>query len=102
VIGSDRAVRTQESAEPVYHAMEPRKAAHQQPKVRFIDSMSRYLGEADGRKEFDKLILIAPPRSIGELRDALEPGAAAKVAALLAKDLTKMPNFELEKYFERI
>lgn len=45
--------------------------------------------------EFDQLVICAPPRMLGILRDHMPTGLAAVVRAQVAKDLTKLPALQL-------
>jgi len=40
------------------------------------------------RRRFDRLVLVAPPTTLGALRHALGPASLARVTAEVAKDLT--------------
>jgi protein required for attachment to host cells len=97
-IGSDRPGRVHESANAAHHAIEPRTDPHMALKTAFIDTLADHLNLAEGRKEFDRLILIAPARCLGELRHRLGAATAAKVTAALAKDLTKLPLDQLDQH----
>jgi len=95
---SDRPGRVRESGNPAHHAVEPRQDPHIVLKAAFIDSVADHLNKAAAGKSFDRLILIAPPRSLSELKDRLDPDAAAKVTAAYGKDLTKLPLAELDQH----
>lgn len=41
--------------------------------------------------EFDRLVIVAPPRALGQIRDDIAPALKAKLAAEIAADLTKAP-----------
>lgn len=99
-LGSDRPGRVRESssANAAHHAVEPREDPHQALKAAFIDKVAEHLNRAEGSGAFDQLVLIAPPRRLGELRDHLGARTAAKVAASFGKDLTKLPLAELEQH----
>ena len=44
------------------------------------------------------LVVVAPPRTLAELRDAFHPDVKACIIAEINKDLTKHPVFEIEKH----
>jgi protein required for attachment to host cells len=46
-------------------------------------------------KRYDKLILVAPPVTLGDLRDALAKSVHARVIAEVAQDLIKVPASRL-------
>lgn len=95
-LASDRQGRSFDSLGGQRHAMEP----HSNPRAvegrRFVEAAAAELLKARREGRFDRLLLVAPPRALGELRAALDPALAACVAAELAEDLTKLPPRELE------
>lgn len=99
---SDRPGRTQESATTARHAMEPRTDWHRFEKNQFAKRMAEILDEAAQRKAFDRLILIAPPQALGDLRAALGRHAAGKVTAELDKDLTHVALHDLPEHLKDI
>ncbi len=46
---------------------------------------------ADEEAAFDRLVIIAPPRALGDLRKAMPPVLARKLAGEVDADLTKSP-----------
>lgn len=82
--------------------MEPRVDWHQFEKSRFAKSMAAILnkGRADG--DFDELVLVAPPRTMGDLRAALDKPTRASVSAELTKDLTAEHPDQLAKRLDTI
>jgi len=82
------------------HAMEPRVDSHQFEKQRFAKDTAKRVNDACHRGEFDSLILVAPPQTLGDLRNSLDKPALAKVRAELDKDLTKVALHDLPKYIE--
>ncbi|HUZ75925.1 MAG TPA: host attachment protein [Stellaceae bacterium] len=98
LIASERPGRTQESHSPARHAIEPRHDPHEERLAAFVGSVAAYLNEQSAAKAFDHLILFAPPRALGQIRDMLDDSAKAKVSAQAAKDLTKMPLEDLPKH----
>jgi protein required for attachment to host cells len=48
--------------------------------------------------EVKALIVVAPPKTLAELRDAFHPDVKACVLAEINKDLTKHPIAEIEKH----
>jgi protein required for attachment to host cells len=53
------------------------------------------LDEACERREFDDLIIVAPRRSLGELRGLLSKRVQSRVRREVAKDLTNEPTSRL-------
>ncbi len=94
-IGSDRPGRVHESADTMGHAYAPRVDGHEFAKHLFAREMARLLDAAAARHEFDALVLVAPPKTLGELRASLGKGSRAKVSAELGKDLVNVPLHDL-------
>jgi protein required for attachment to host cells len=94
-IGSDRPGRSFESGSPTHHVVGPRHDPHALEMQRFAGLVAEQIDAAATRDEFDELLLIAPPRVLHELRDALGPASQAKLVGTLEKDLVKTPDHEL-------
>ena len=94
-IGSDRPGRSLESGASVRHAVGPRHDPHVLEKKRFVRLVGEQISGASGRGEFDELLLVAPPRALNELREALDAATQAKLVGTLERDLVKTPDHEL-------
>jgi protein required for attachment to host cells len=70
-------------------AMLPRNDPHEFEEKRFIQQLAHELDEAALAKRFDRLIIAAPPRALGNLRKAISKQTAARVIAEYDKDFTK-------------
>ncbi len=64
---------------------------------RFASELGRRLERGFDAHEFDGLVLVAPPRFLGQLRDALTPPVRRRVRASLRKDLTRVTTTELRE-----
>ena len=62
---------------------------HREAGRHFLHDVADALAKAAAAKTFERLVLIAPPRALGELRDALPDKVRALVIAERAEDLTK-------------
>lgn len=94
---SDRPGRAFESASATRHAIEPRVDWHVFEKQLFARDMAALLDR--NADHYDRLILVAPPKTLGELRAAMGP-AAAKVAGELGKELTHLTVHELKPHLQ--
>jgi protein required for attachment to host cells len=101
-IGDDRPGRTMVSGGAVRHAYSPRTDPHREAKRDFINDLARRLDEDLAAGLFDKLILIAPPQALGDLREALSAPVASRVVGELHKDLTKVPDHEIPTHLAGI
>ncbi|HEX8554554.1 MAG TPA: host attachment family protein [Sphingomonas sp.] len=69
---------------------------HQQAEDRFAQETADMLKDRAMAKDFEKLIIIAPPKTLGELRKCYHKEVQTRVTAELAKDLTghSIPDIE--------
>jgi protein required for attachment to host cells len=70
---------------------------HQMQKDEFAHKAADMLKKKALANEFDKLIVVAPPATLGELRKHYHKEVEARVVGEVAKDLTNMPVPEIEK-----
>ena len=96
-LGTDRPGHVQESANPSSHTMENTSDLSQENKKDFAKELASRLRDAVLGKEFDKLILIAPAKTLGDLRNSLDKNVANTVSAEINKDLTHTPISEIEE-----
>jgi len=90
---SDRPGRSMESSGGAHHAIEAKHDPHELEKDAFLRSVAERLNrDPDG---FDRLVLIAPKRQLGQLRGHLTDALRGKVTVELAKDLVKLPSEQL-------
>jgi protein required for attachment to host cells len=97
-LGLDRPARVKESASPARHAVEPRRDLHEAAKEDFIALVAEEIETEHGRDQFDKLVLVAPPGVLTELKQKLSKPMAQIVAEDLQKDLTKVPDHDLSEH----
>jgi protein required for attachment to host cells len=67
----------------------PRNDPHEFEEKRFVEAAVDRINRAALEKRFDRLIVAAPPRALGQIRQALSKAAAERVAAEVNKDLLK-------------
>jgi protein required for attachment to host cells len=70
---------------------------HELDEMRFAHEIAAQINRAVQEGLFKKLILIAPPKTLGELRDKLSPEARNHIRAEINKDLTKHAIPEIER-----
>jgi protein required for attachment to host cells len=73
---------------------------HQLQKDNFAHEAAEMLKEKALANAFEKLIVVAPPRTLGELRKHYHKEVEARIAGEVAKDLTNMPVSEIEKVLQ--
>ncbi|MEZ5923677.1 MAG: host attachment protein [Hyphomicrobiaceae bacterium] len=101
-IGSDKPGRSFESVGAVRHAVEPHSDPARIEEQRFAASLLERLNQEAAAKRFDRLVLVAPPTMLGDLRAALPSGIAPLVMATIDKDLTKIPDHKLAGHLSDI
>lgn len=69
---------------------------------RFALSLLSDLEARRAAGDFDQLVICAPPRMLGVLRELMPAGLAAVVRAQVAKDLTKLPALKLRAQLQRL
>ncbi|PXB00020.1 Host attachment protein [Nostoc sp. 3335mG] len=69
---------------------------HQQEEDRFAAETAELLKQRALRGEFESLIVVAPPRTLGELRKHYHKEVSDRLTGELDKDLTKHPVSEIE------
>jgi len=77
------------------HAVEPRHDAHKMEKHNLAAAVAKALDHACVTNQFKHLILIAPHRTVGELRTLLSDGVQKTIVRTIQKDLTKASIPEL-------
>jgi protein required for attachment to host cells len=76
----------------------PQNDPHEFEEKRFIAHLAEELDAAALAKRFDRLIIAAPPRALGNLRKALSKQAAGLIAAEYHKDFTKSTAPDLAEH----
>ena len=81
-------------------AMEYRSDPVREETANFAASLLSELATRHAEGEFDELVICAPPRMLGALRDAMPARLAAIVTSEIGKDLTRLPTRELREVLE--
>jgi protein required for attachment to host cells len=83
-------------------AMEPSTEWHRFEKHKFAREMAKVLDAAAANKAFDRLILVAPPATLGDLRTELGDNTRKMITAELPKDLTRHAEEDLPQHLETV
>lgn len=70
---------------------------HDQAEERFAAEIAETLYEMEHAQQFNELVVVAPPKVLGNLRAALHPEVTQCIVAEVPKDLTSHPIPELAK-----
>lgn len=100
--GTGQPGRTRDRMASPPHAMAPRANLDEQEEARFLDRVAERLNLATARNEVERLILVAPPKALGELRHALDPEARKRVIGEIDKDLTHLAPRELPSFLGEV
>jgi protein required for attachment to host cells len=95
-IASDRPGRTFDSGGEGRHAKEPPTDPARHAQHEFARDVVRLLDEQRERRSFDRLIVVAAPQFLGDLRALMPQPLQHAVCAEIAKDLSKLPPHELQ------
>lgn len=96
--GTDKPGRGQGGDSGSHHALDSKVDWHTYEKDRFAGELAKTLEEAHIRSAFDDLVLVAPPKTLGALRKALDGKVKDTVSAELDKDLTHLTIQELGEH----
>ena len=99
---ADKPGRSFDSAGGGRHAMEYKSDAVHEDERAFAATLMSVLQEAHDRKDYDQLILIAPPKMLGDLRAVLPGALKAVTCAEINKDLTQIPNGEMADHLKDV
>ena len=69
---------------------------HELAKERFADELADLLYQQAHKGAFERIVLVAPPATLGELRSKLHKEVADKVVAEIDKTLTNHPIDKIE------
>ena len=96
--GSDKPGRGQGAGGVAQHTKPPKVDWHTFEKHLFAKELAKALEEALRECAFDDLVLVAPPKALGELRQALSADVISRVKSEIGKDLTHLSMPELGRY----
>jgi protein required for attachment to host cells len=71
---------------------------HNQAEQQFLVDLAKRLDAAVTAGETKSLIVIAPPRALGVLRQAFSAAVRNAIRAEIDKDYVRMPVYEIEKH----
>jgi len=94
--GTDRPGRSSASVGVARSAMEETDW-HDIAEERFAGELADALYRHAQADRFEKLVIIAPPKVLGNLRKVLHAEVSARVAAEIPKELTSHPVAEIER-----
>ena len=72
--------------------------AHEQEEHRFLQKLLDHLNAAVHAGQIKSLLIVAPPRALGVLRQSYSNELRKALRGEIDKDLVKMPVHEIEKH----
>ena len=69
---------------------------HELEKERFAVAVADKINRAARCQSFEQIVVVAPPKILGDLRQEFTKETKAKIAAEIPKDLTRHPIWEIE------
>ena len=101
-IASDRPGRSFDSGGHGRHAMEPPTDPQRYAKFEFARDLAEQLETAAAEDRFARLVLVAAPQTLGDLRELLPKNVQERVVAEIDKDLTKVASHDLGKHLAEV
>lgn len=89
--------RSHDSTSPSRSAVE-QTDWHDQAEQAFLHRLAGHLGKAVEAHQAQSIVLVASPRALGMIRPAYSHALKAAIRAEIAKDLVKLPVYEIEKH----
>jgi len=83
----DRPPRSFNSVGAARSGMDKGRTLHEQEEANFLRRLAGRIGEAGKRQQFEHLVIAAPPRALGALRDLLPASVQSRIRAETPKDL---------------
>ncbi|OOG63483.1 hypothetical protein B0E46_10895 [Rhodanobacter sp. B04] len=93
-----RSGRTHESANSAHHAIEPHTSLREKHAMQFADQLRDAIQQGRIENQYDQLVLMAPPRFLGMLRDRLDDQTRKRVVAEVGSDLLALSPNELRAH----
>ncbi len=101
-IMADKAGRAFISMSPARSAMQPKTDPVAKREADFIRLIADILDTKYRNNCFDRLVIFASARAMGDLRKTLSEEVKGVIIAEITKDLTKVPDKEIKKYLENV
>jgi len=92
---TDRLPTVNESVGAARHAIEPHTSRRAKAAGSFARSLREILVQGDHTRRFERLVLVAPPRFLGDLHTAFDKRLRARVVAEIRRDFTHLTAAKL-------
>ena len=85
----------------IRHKYEPHMNEGRQERLSFARQISDWLDKAVYENAFDRIIIAAPPKTLGDLRKVIKRPVQDRIFGEINKDLTKLDVQDLNKEIEK-
>jgi len=99
---SDTPGRSHAGAGGAHHGMEPSSSETRQNRERFATDLMAEVRKIWGKGGYDRLVISAPPKMLGALRERMPRDMADKLLAEKDRDLLHTPLADLAGHFSDI
>ncbi len=99
---SDRQGRSFSSHGPGRSAIAPHSDPHRELKTKFAHQLAEVLRRGLEQHAYDRLIIVATPVTLGDLRSSLSDDVRSMIIGEVAQDLTKHPNGEVASHLKHL
>ena len=82
------------------HAMEPPTDPQRYAEYAFARDLADHLEKAANHHRFDRLVLVAAPKALGDLRGLLPKTVQSRIVAEINKDLANIPTRDLARHLD--
>lgn len=83
-------------------AIEPKTDPVAYRETEFVKSLAAMLDRQQQKNAFDRLVVVAAPVALGDIRKAMSPAVKKTIVAELNKDLTNLPTAQLDQHLDGI
>jgi protein required for attachment to host cells len=101
-IASDRPGRAFDSAGDGRHAMEPPTDPKRYEKQRFAHGVADLLDQHRRKNAFTRLVVVAPPQMLGDLRNAMTDELRKLIETEIGKDFSKLSVDLIEQHLQEL
>ena len=98
--GSDRPGRVFKRARTNQRSAVAQTDWHELEEHRFAKRVATAMEGLIREHKIKALVVVAPPRTLADLRAAFHPDVKNRIVAEIGKDLTNYPIYEIEKHLE--
>ncbi|WP_137703011.1 baeRF12 domain-containing protein [Marimonas lutisalis] len=99
---ADMPGRGQAAPGTAQHKFERPTSEREQKRDDFADHVIAEAAQAFAKGGYDRLVVAAPPKMLGALRDSLPAPLKSALLADMDKDLTNIPEADLAAHFEEV